>query len=124
MLVNNILNFFYECTFIVSQTINIDIYLKFRVFNAIFNYLKYLEKIIKINIYFLKDIVLKICNKASTKLAKYYLKTKELDNTLYNLVNILDSTQKISLYKSWNKRENNNTINYENKYKIEFKNYY
>jgi len=124
LLVNNILNFFYECTFIVSQTINIDIYLKFRVFNAIFNYLKYLEKIIKINIYFLKDIVLKICNKASTKLAKYYLKTKELDNTLYNLVNILDSTQKISLYKSWNKRENNNTINYENKYKIEFKNYY
>jgi len=47
----------------------------------------------------LKNIVLKICNKASTKFAKYYLKIKELDNTLYNFVNILDSTQKINLYK-------------------------
>jgi len=99
LFVNNILNFFYECTFIVSRTINIDIYLKFRVFNAIFNYLKYLKKIIRINVYFSKDIVLKICNKASTKLAKYYSKIKELDDILYNFVNILDFTQKISLYK-------------------------
>ncbi len=99
MFVNNILNFFYECTFIVSRTINIDIYLKFRVFNAIFNYLKYLKKIIRINVYFSKDIVLKICNTASTKLAKYYSKIKELDDILYNFVNILDFTQKISLYK-------------------------
>jgi len=65
-----------------------------------FNYLKYLKKIIKVNIYFLTNIVLKTCNKASTKLAKYYLKTKELNNTLYNFVNILDFTQKVSLYKS------------------------
>ena len=92
MLVNNILNFFYEYTLIVSRTININIYLEFRVFDAIFNYLKYLKKIIRINIYFSKDIVLKICNKALTKLAKYYSRTKELDNTLYNFVNILDST--------------------------------
>ncbi len=94
------LNFFYECTLIVSQTINTSIYLEFQVFDAIFNYFKYLKKIIKINVYFSKDIVLKICNKVSTKLAKYYSKTKELGDTLYNLVNILDSTQKISLYKS------------------------
>jgi len=92
LLVNNILNFFYEYTLIVSRTININIYLEFRVFDAIFNYLKYLKKIIRINIYFSKDIVLKICNKALTKLAKYYSRTKELDNTLYNFVNILDST--------------------------------
>jgi len=92
LLVNNILNFFYECTFIVLQTINTNIYLEFRVFNTIFNYLKHLKKIIRINIYFSKDIILKICNKASIKLAKYYLKIEELDNMLYNLVNILDST--------------------------------
>jgi len=118
------LNFFYKCTFIISRTINTNIYLKFRIFDAIFNYFEYLEKIIKVNIYFLTNIVLKTCNKASTKLAKYYSKTKKLDNTLYNLVNILNFTQKISLYKLWNKSENDNTINYKNKYKIEFKNYY
>ena len=100
MFINNILNLFYECTLIISQTINTSIYLKFRVFDAIFNYFKYLKKIIRINVYFSKDIVLKTCNKVSTKLAKYYLRTKELDDTLYNLVNILDSTQKVSLYKS------------------------
>ena len=99
MLVNNILNSFYKCTLIVSQTINIDIYLEFRVFDTIFNYFKHLEKIIRINIYFSKNIVFKICNKTSTKFAKYYSKIEKLDNILYNLINILDSTQKISLYK-------------------------
>ncbi len=93
------LNSFYKCTFIVLQTINTNIYLEFRVFDAMFNYLKYLKKIIKINVYFLKNIVLKACNKVSTKLAKYYLKTKELDNILYNFVNILNLMQKVSLYK-------------------------
>ncbi len=57
-----------------------------------FNYLKYLKKKKKINIYFLKDIVLKVCNKVSTKFAKYYSKTKELGNILYNFVNILNLT--------------------------------
>ncbi len=93
------LNFFYKYIFIVSRTINTNIYLKFRIFDIIFNYLKYLKKIIKINIYFLKNIVFKICNKASTKLAKYYSKIKKLNNILYNLINILDSTQKVNLYK-------------------------
>ncbi len=81
------------------QTINTNTYLEFRVFNTIFNYFNYLKKIIRINIYFLKNIVFKICNKVSTKFAKYYLKTKKLDSILYNLVNILDSTQKVSFYK-------------------------
>ncbi len=99
MFINNILIFFYKYIFIVLQTINIDIYLEFEVFNIIFNNLKYLEKIIKVNIYFSKNIVFKICNKLLTKLAKYYLKTKKLNNILYNFINILDSIQKISLYK-------------------------
>ncbi len=81
------------------QTINTDIYLEFRVFDTIFNYLKYLEKIIRINIYFSKNIVFKICNKVSTKFAKYYSRTEKLDSILYNLVNILNFMQKISFYK-------------------------
>ncbi len=93
------LNSFYECTLIVSRTINIDIHLRFRIFDAMFNYLEHLEKTIEINVCSSTKIVTRACNKASTKLAKYYSKTKELDGTLYNLVNILDSTQKLSLYK-------------------------
>ncbi len=99
MLINNILNSFYKYIFIVLQTINIDIYLEFRVFNTIFNYFKYLKEIIRINVYFLKDIIFKACNKVSTKLAKYYLRTKKLNNILYNFINILNLTQKASFYK-------------------------
>jgi len=98
LLIKNILSSFYKYAFIVLRTINIDIYLEFRVFNAIFNYLKYIKKIIRINIYFLTNIVIKTCNKVLTKLAKYYLK-KKLNNILYNLVNILDFTQKVSHHK-------------------------
>jgi len=99
LFINNILIFFYKYILIVLQTISINIYLKFRIFDTIFNYFKYLKKIIRINIYFLKNIVFKICNKVSTKFAKYYLKIKKLNNILYNFVNILDSTQKVNLYK-------------------------
>jgi len=99
LLVNNILIFFYKYIFIVLQTINIDIYLEFRIFNIIFNYLKHLKKVIKINIYFLTDIILKIFNKILTKFAKYYSRTKKSNKTFYNLVNILNFIYKVSLYK-------------------------
>jgi len=58
-----------------------------------------LKKIIEIKIYSSTNIVVRVCYKASNKFAKYYLRTKKLDNILYNLVNILNSTKKISLYK-------------------------
>jgi len=98
-LFDNILNSFYKYTLIVFRTININIYLKFQVFDAIFNYLNYIKKTITNYSYFLKEIILKACKKASTKFAKYYLKTKELNKILYNLINILNSTQKLSFYK-------------------------
>ncbi len=124
MLVNNILIFFYKYIFIVLRTINTNIYLEFRIFNIMFNYLKYLKKIIKINIYFLTNIILKIFNKILTKFAKYYSRTKKLNNTLYNFVNILNFIYKVNLYKLENKKENYIIINYKNKYRKEFKNYY
>ncbi len=92
------LNFFYKCILIVSQTIKTNIYSEFQIFDTMFNYFKYLKKK-KINVYFLTNIVIKICNKVSTKHTKYYLRTKELNNTLYNFVNILNFTQKINFYK-------------------------
>ncbi len=84
------LNFFYECILIVSRTINTNIHLRFRIFDAIFNYLEHLKETIEINVCSSTKIVTRACNKALT--AKYYSKTKELDDTLYNLVNILNST--------------------------------
>jgi len=81
------------------RTTNINIYLTSRIFDAIFNYLEYLEKTIQINICFLIKIVTRACNKIWTKLAKYYSKIKKSNSILYNLVNILNSTQKLSLYK-------------------------
>jgi len=98
-LLNNILNFFYKCTLIVSRTINANIYLRFRIFNIVFNYFNYLKKTITNYSCFLREIILKVCKKASTKLVKYYSKTKKLNKMLYNLVNILNSIQELSLYK-------------------------
>ncbi len=86
------LNFFYKCTFIVFRTTNINIYLKFWVFDTIFNYFNYLKKTITNYSCSLKKIILKACEKVSTKLAKYYSKIKELNRMLYNLANILNST--------------------------------
>ncbi len=93
------LNSFYKCTFIVFRTINVNIYLEFQVFDAIFNYFNYLKKTITNYSCSLREIILKVCKKASTKLVKYYLKTKKINKMLYNLVNILNSTQKLNFYK-------------------------
>ncbi len=90
-MLNNILNSFYKYTFIVFWTTNINIYLKFRIFNIVFNYFNYIKKTITNYSCFLREIILKVCKKASTKFVKYYLKTKELNKILYNLINILNS---------------------------------
>ncbi len=88
---NNILNFFYKYTFIVCRTTNTNIYLRFQVFNIVLNYFNYLKKTITNYSCFLKQIILKVCKKALTKLIKYYLKIEKLNKILYNFVNILNS---------------------------------
>jgi len=98
-LFNNILNSFYKYTFIVSRTINTNIYLRFRVFNIVFNYFCYLKKTIINYSCFLREIILKVCKKNLIKFVKYYLKTEKLNKILYNLINILNSIQKLSFYK-------------------------
>jgi len=99
LLVDSILCFFYENTFIILRIINTNIYLEFRIFDTIFNYFQELKKIIEIRVYFSTDIVVKVCYKISNKFAKYYSKTEKSDSILYNIVNILNSTEKISFYK-------------------------
>ncbi len=90
---------FYKLILIVSRTTNVDIHLKFRLFNALFNYFDIVKKIIRDNACSLKTLVIKACELIFTKLAKYYSKIDNKDELIYNLVIILDSTQKLNLYR-------------------------
>ncbi len=91
---------FYKLILIVFKTINVNMHLKFWLFNALFNYLDIIEKIICDNACFSKTLVIKVCKLIFTKLAKYYFKTKSKDELIYNLVIILDFTQKLNLYRN------------------------
>jgi hypothetical protein len=81
---------FYKLILIISRTTNVSIHLKFQLFNAFFNYFDIIEKIIRDNAYFLKTLVIKTCELTFTKLAKYYFKTKNKDELIYNFVIILN----------------------------------
>jgi len=84
--------FFYKLILIISRTINVNIHLEFRLFNVFFNYFNIVKKIIRDNGYFLKTLIIKACELIFTKLAKYYFKTKNKDELIYNFVIILDFT--------------------------------
>ncbi len=89
---------FYKLILIVSRTINVNMHLKFRLFNTFFNYFDTIKKIICDNAYFLKTLVIKACELTFIKLAKYYFKIKNKDKLIYNLAIILGFTQKLYLY--------------------------
>jgi len=91
---------FYKLIVIVSRTINVDMHLKFRLFNAFFNYFNAIKRIIRNNACFSKTLVIKACELIFTKLAKYYSKTKNKDELIYNFAIILDFTQKLNLYRN------------------------
>ncbi len=99
LLVNNILNSFYECVLIMLRITNTDIQLRFRIFNALFNHLKDVKKFIKRSTNSLNAIIIKAYEKALIKLTKYYFKTENSDEIIYNITNILNSTMKLNLYK-------------------------
>ncbi len=130
LLINNLLNFFYECTLIVSWIINANIHLKFWIFNALFNHLEQIEKNIRRSTCLLSAVIVKTCKKVLTKLVKYYIKIKDSNETIYNLANILNSTMKLDFYKTWNNKDNEDTdhdeksVYYKIKYKTEFKEYF
>ncbi len=130
LLVDNLLNSFYKCTLIVSWTTNTDIHLRFQIFDAIFNHLEQIEKNIRRSTCLLSAVIVKTYEKVSIKLAKYYVKIEDSNETIYNLANILNSIMKLSLYKIWDDKNNEDTdhdeesVNYEIKYKTEFKEYF
>ena len=130
LLVNNLLNFFYECTLIMSWTINVNIHLKFQIFDALFNHLEQIEKNIRRSTCSSSAVIVKTYEKVSIKLAKYYVNIEYSDETIYNLANILNSTMKLDHYKTWDDKDNEDTdhdekfVHYEIKYKTEFKEYF
>jgi hypothetical protein len=130
LLVGNLLNPFYECTLVVSRTTNSGIHLGFRIFDALFNHLEQIEKDIRRSTCPSSAVIVKACEKASNKLAKYYVKTEGSGGTIYNLANILNPTMKLGLYKTWDDKDNQDRehdeepVHYETKYKTEFKEYF
>ncbi len=123
LLVDNMLNSFYELTLIISRIINVDIHLEFRMFDALFNHFNVIETIVRDNACTSQALVLRACELAFNKLAKYYFKTKSKDELIYNLAMILNSTQKLNLYQDWDANENDSHFYYD-KYRKEFKNYF
>jgi len=82
----------------MSRTINVNIHLNFKLFDAVFNYFNVVKEIIRNNVYFSKVFVIKACELINTKFAKYYSKIENKDELIYNFVIILDSIQKLNLY--------------------------
>jgi len=78
----------------------------------------------------LSAVIVKTYKKVSIKLAKYYVKIEDSDETIYNLANILNSIMKLSLYKIWDDKDNEDinhdeeSVNYKIKYKTKFKEYF
>jgi len=83
---------FYKLILIVFRTINVNMHLEFRLFDALFNYFNVVERVIRNNAYFSKTLVIKVCDSISTKLAKYYSKIKNKNELIYNFLIILDFT--------------------------------
>ncbi len=81
---------FYKLILIVSKTTNVNMHLKFRLFNTLFNYFNVVKRIIRDNACSSKTLVIKACELIFTKLAKYYFKIKNKDELIYNLAIILD----------------------------------
>ncbi len=91
---------FYKLILIVFRTTNVNMHLKFRLFNAIFNYFDVVKRIIRNDAYFSKTLVIKVCELTFTKLAKYYFKINNKDKLIYNFAIILDFTQKLNFYRN------------------------
>ena len=65
-----------------------------------FDHLKKLKNTMTINIAFLqRATVIKACQTVLNKLWKYYSKTKNLNEIIYNFVDILNLTQKLNFKK-------------------------
>ena len=104
--IDNILNFIYEFILIVSRTINIEIHLKFRLYDVFLNHLNIIEKkIVNRLLDDMKKLIVKVCETINQNFSKYYFKIENKNDLIYNLVNILNSIIKTNIYEIWNKKK-------------------
>ena len=94
-----LLNKFYKIILIVSRTSNSNVHLEFRIFDVMFDHIQEIENIFQESRYFYQNFVFKVCEAASIKLDKYYNRIWKKREIIYNLANILNSNQKLKLYK-------------------------
>ncbi len=106
LLVDNMLNSFYELILIVFRIINVNIHLKFRMFDALFNHLNVIKTIVHNNACTSQALVFQACKLTFNKLAKYYFKMKNKDELIYNLTMILDTLSSHTV----EKQDNNNAV--------------
>ena len=130
LLIENMLNSLYELILIISRTANADIHLEFRIYNAIFEHFDAIKEIMSESTYLYKNIINTTCDKAITKTKKYYSRTEDKKDLLYNLTAILNSINKLNMYKSWDQDDDDNdndeniSHEYKERYKKEFKNFF
>ena len=66
----------------------------FYLFDVYFDQINNIEKKIRINNYFYKQVIFKINDLTSDKFIKYYFKTKSRNDLIYNFINILNFISK------------------------------
>ena len=93
------LNSLYELILLISRTINANVHLKFRLYDKFFEHFNKIETTIQRNNCFFKIIIVKACEAIIEKFVKYYFKTKNKNDTIYNIANILNFTCKLKFYK-------------------------
>ena len=123
LLVDNLLYSFYDLTVIVSRIINTDIHMRYQIYDALFNHINKIKSTVRDNECSSKQLVLKACALVLKKLSKYYSKMKDKDELIYNLVMIMNSTQKLNLNWEWNENDDDEH-DYFNKYKKKFQDYF
>ena len=99
LLIRALFDKFYKIILIVSRTLNSSVHLRFRIFDVMFNYLQEIENIFQKSCYRYRNFVFAAYKIASKKLNKYYNRIWEKREIIYNLVNILNFSQKLKLYR-------------------------
>ena len=99
MLLSNILNLFYQITLTVFRTTNVSVHQAYTLFDTMYFHLNEVKTTINASKSSNKNLIIKVCEKVELKLSKYYIKIVDKNDTIYDIVMILNFIQKISLFK-------------------------
>ena len=93
-------------------------------YTIFFYHFNKIKKVMIANNLLWKRIVISVCNAIFAKFAKYYSRTENDGGLINNLVNVLDFTIKLDLYKVWDRQKNAFSTHYQNRYKKKFCEYF